>query len=105
MLYGLPIAASRVGGPAEILEHGRTGLLFPPKDVEALAQTLLRLVTNSSLRRRIGAAAADEVRRQWLWPRIVEKMRAVYQQVIHSGHLTDRRISSAGTAEKELCQW
>jgi glycosyltransferase involved in cell wall biosynthesis len=33
MLYGLPIAATHVGGPAEILEHGKTALLFPAKDV------------------------------------------------------------------------
>jgi glycosyltransferase involved in cell wall biosynthesis len=82
MLYGLPIAASAVGGPAEILEHGRTGLLFPAKDVGALADTLLKLVANPDLRRQLGAAAGDEVRRKWLWPHIVKKMRIVYQQAI-----------------------
>jgi glycogen(starch) synthase len=80
MLYGLPIAASDVGGPAEILEHGRTGLLFPPKNVEAFSRTLLRLLKDEDLRRQIGAGAAAEVRRQWLWPRIVQKMGAVYQE-------------------------
>lgn len=98
MLYGLPIAASNVGGPAEILEHGRTGLLFPPKNVEALAQTLLELVTDAGLRRQIGAAAADEVRRQWLWPRIVEKMRVVYQEVIgiRLSSRTENQLSRSG---------
>ena len=47
MLHGLPIAAANVGGPREILEHERTGLLFPPGDVEAIAQALLRLVTSA----------------------------------------------------------
>lgn len=78
MLHGLPIAAAAVGGPAEILEHERTGLLFPPRDAAALATALLRLVTNSSLRRRLGAAAAAEVRRKWLWGQVVEQTRAVY---------------------------
>jgi glycogen synthase len=82
MLYGLPIAASNLGGPAEILEHGRTSLLFAPKDVEALAGALLRLVTDVGLRLRIGTAAAIEVRRQWLWPRIVEMIRSVYQELV-----------------------
>jgi glycosyltransferase involved in cell wall biosynthesis len=40
MLYGLAIIAADVGGPAEILEHGRTGLLFPPRDVNALSRAL-----------------------------------------------------------------
>lgn len=78
MLYGLPIAAARVGGPAEILEHDRTGLLFAPRDVEAMASAITRLVTDQDLRQKIGKAAADEVRREWLWPQIVETMRDVY---------------------------
>jgi len=44
MLHGLPILATEVGGPASILEHGRTGLLVPPRDAGALAAALLRLV-------------------------------------------------------------
>jgi len=95
MLYGLPIAASNVGGPAEILEHGRTGLLFPPKNVEALTQTLLQLVMDAGLRRQIGVAAAEEVRRKWLWPRIVEKMRAVYQEAINF-RASDRQKNQLG---------
>ncbi len=81
MLHGLPILATRVGGPASILKHGRTGLLVPPRDAEALAAALLSLVESRALRRRLGAAAAQEVRRSWLWPRIVKRMAAVYGEV------------------------
>ena len=80
MLHGLPIAASAVGGPAEILEDGRTGLLFPPKDVDSLVQALLRLVLDPGLRHQLGSAAAAEVRRRWLWPYIIEKMKIVYNE-------------------------
>jgi glycosyltransferase involved in cell wall biosynthesis len=81
MLHGLPILATRVGGPAAILKHGRTGLLVPPQDARALAAGLLRLVESRDLRRRLGAAAAQEVRQSWLWPQIVGKMAAVYGEV------------------------
>jgi glycosyltransferase involved in cell wall biosynthesis len=80
MLYGLPIAASAVGGPAEILTHERTGLLFPPRDAAALAHALIRLVEAPWLRRCLGQAAAREVRRTWLYPRVVERMWAVYDE-------------------------
>lgn len=83
MLNGLAIAASNVGGPAEILQHGRTGLLFEPQDPEALADAILQFVQAPALRRQIGLAAADEVRSNWLWPTIVQKMQIVYQEVIH----------------------
>lgn len=82
MLYGVPIVASAIGGPAEILEHERTGLLFPPRNVEALACALLQFVENPILRRDMSTAAAEEAHRKWLWPHIVEKMRRVYQEMM-----------------------
>jgi glycogen synthase len=86
MLHGLPIVASATGGPAEILEHERTGLLYPPRDVEALACALLQFVEKPAQRRDIGTAAVEEVHREWLWPRIVEKMRCVYQEMMSPKH-------------------
>ncbi len=84
MLHGLPIVASAIGGPREILQHGRTGLLFPPRDIEALAFALLQFVENPNLRQQIGAAAACEVRNKWLWTHIVEKIWGVYHEVMES---------------------
>ena len=84
MLNGLAIAASNVGGPVEILRHGQTGLLFPPKDADALAQAVLNLVTNGSLRKQLGLAAAVKVRRHWLWRHIVHKLTRVYEEVVAS---------------------
>jgi glycosyltransferase involved in cell wall biosynthesis len=80
MLYGLPIVATNVGGPAAILEDGRTGLLVPPQAADQLAAALIRLVENPSLRQQIGATAAATVRQRWLWPQIVQQMITVYQQ-------------------------
>jgi glycogen(starch) synthase len=84
MLHGLPIVAAAAGGPSEILTHGRTGLLFPPKDVSAFAQALMRLIEDPALRKRLGRAAARCVRRQWLWPRTVKQMCDVYQKAINA---------------------
>jgi glycosyltransferase involved in cell wall biosynthesis len=85
MLHGVAIAASGVGGPAEILEHERTGLLFPPRSAEALADAVMRLAGDARLRRRIASAAAQHVRRRWLWPTLVDKMRAVYEELVPGG--------------------
>jgi len=61
---GLPIVTAAVGGPSKILEHGRTGILCPPKNAEALGDAILKLLMNAHLRRRIGVAAVAEVRRR-----------------------------------------
>jgi glycogen(starch) synthase len=82
MLYGLPIVAAAVGGPQEILEHDKTGLLFPAADVKALGEAILRLVQDANLRQQLGATAAAEVRARWLWPRLVSKMATVYREAV-----------------------
>jgi glycogen(starch) synthase len=82
MLHGMAIAASSVGGPGEILEHERTGLLFPPRDPDALAAALTRLLQDSVLRRRLAQAAAEEVRRRWLWPEVIGRVRVAYAQAV-----------------------
>ena len=83
MLHGLSIAATSVGGPADILEHERTALLFPPRDFDALTNAILRLVRNPELRQRLGREAAKEVQRNWLWPKIVRRMETVYREAIN----------------------
>jgi glycogen(starch) synthase len=82
MLHGLPVIAASVGGPADILEHERTGLLCPPHDASALADALRRLIEDTESRQRMGLAAAREVRRRWLWPHIVPGMLTVYREFL-----------------------
>jgi glycosyltransferase involved in cell wall biosynthesis len=82
MLYGLGIVASDVGGPAEILEHGRTGLLFPARDVAALSNALQRLLRYPGERYSLGRAAARQVRSKWLWKDLVRPMLEVYQECL-----------------------
>ncbi|HEX2138316.1 MAG TPA: glycosyltransferase family 4 protein [Woeseiaceae bacterium] len=50
MAFGLPIAASNVGGIPEVVEHGVNGLLIPPDDAGALVGALRRLLSDSQLR-------------------------------------------------------
>ena len=50
----LPVAATGVGGVGEVVVEGRTGLLAPSGDDEALAAAVLRLAGDAELRRRMG---------------------------------------------------
>jgi glycogen(starch) synthase len=82
MIHGLAVAAAAVGAPAEILRDGQTGLLFAPCDAQALAQAILRLTQDPDFRLRIAESGAREVRENWLWPSIVQKMQRVYDEAI-----------------------
>lgn len=78
MACGLPVLASDVGGLREVIRHGKTGYLMPPDDTEAWAHRAVRLLRNPSCRRRIGAAAAEDVRARFAPERIVPRYEAVY---------------------------
>ena len=64
MVAGLPVVALDCPfGPGDILRNGEDGLLVPPEDVGALAAALGRMIADPGLRRRLGEAAARNVRR------------------------------------------
>jgi glycogen(starch) synthase len=81
MLHGLAVVAADVGGPSEILRHGQTGLLFPPRDDKALATALRWIVANPLELRRIAVAGARDVRERWLWDKKVPVMLDVYREL------------------------
>jgi glycosyltransferase involved in cell wall biosynthesis len=57
MRYGKPIVSSNVGGIAEVIRDGETGLLVPPGDAAALESAIASLAADASLRQRLGQAA------------------------------------------------
>ncbi len=65
MAAGLPVVATQVGGVPEIVVDGQTGLLVPPADNTALAQALLKLLEDVSLRQRFGLTGRQRVREQF----------------------------------------
>jgi glycosyltransferase involved in cell wall biosynthesis len=67
MAMELPVLATSVGGPKEVITHGRDGLLLPPREPTAWAAAASRLLRDSELRGSIGRAARQ---------RVVERMNA-----------------------------
>lgn len=56
MAAGKPVIATAVGGVPELVEDGRTGLLVPPKDVNALCKAILQMAEDPALRLHLGKA-------------------------------------------------
>ncbi len=80
MAAGLPVVASDVGGIPTVVDDGVTGLLVPPLDPAALAAALDRVVGDPDLRARL-AAGARERAGEYAWPRLAERVAAVYDGV------------------------
>ena len=61
MAHGIPVIASRIGALAELVEDGRTGLLFSPGNADELAAQMLRLWNDPDLCRRLGKAGREKI--------------------------------------------
>lgn len=59
MMMGLPVVATKPGGPTEIILHGETGLLVPGGDAVALAQAIQRLAGDPGRRTEMGRAGRE----------------------------------------------
>jgi glycosyltransferase involved in cell wall biosynthesis len=81
MAAGLPVVATRVGGVPEVVEEGRTGLLAPAGDHEALAGLLLRLAGDPDLRARMGRAGRERARELFSEDRMVAEYEQIYREL------------------------
>ena len=75
---GRPLVATDVPGCREVVVHGETGLLVPPRDPGALAAAIATLARDPPLRRRMGAAARERVCRLFARQRIVDQTLALW---------------------------
>jgi len=67
MAHGRPVVATSVGGLADAVEDGVTGLLVPPRDPAALRAAVERLLADGELRSRLGAAARTAASERFSW--------------------------------------
>ncbi len=65
MAAGRPVIAGRLESIAELVEDGKSGLLVPPDDVDALAAALGRLVADGEVRRNMGLAGRARVEEEF----------------------------------------
>ncbi len=81
MACGVPVVAYAVGGLAESVIDGVTGVLVRPRDVRQLASALRGVLGNPVLRMSYASAAGDRVRSRYPWDRTAAEMERVYATV------------------------
>jgi glycosyltransferase involved in cell wall biosynthesis len=82
MARGVCVVASDVGGIPELVEHGRSGLLVPPDDVDALGAALRTVLTDHRLRADLGAAARRRALAEFDVDVVWHRLDALYQEVV-----------------------
>jgi glycosyltransferase involved in cell wall biosynthesis len=85
MAAGLPVAAFDVGGNAEAVVHGETGLLAPARDAGALARALAELLGDEGRRKRMGEAGRRRAAECFSLDRMVAEMETMYGSLAGEG--------------------
>ena len=80
MAMGKALVASDVGGHRELIHDGRTGLLFPAGNIDALAAAIQRLLEDAALRRTLEQQGPEWVRRERSWEKTTGGYTEVYSQ-------------------------
>ena len=93
---GVPVVASRVGGVPEAVLHEQTGLLVPPRDVDALAAACIALIDDPARRREMGRAGERFVRRYYSWPDNTRLMAEVYRAAVEGTSVRGVPVYQAG---------
>jgi glycosyltransferase involved in cell wall biosynthesis len=91
MALGRPVVASAVGGIPEMIEHGRTGLLVPPKNPEFLAHAIVRLLNDHPYADTLGKAGRDLVEERFCAELMVRAIETIYDEAV-----ADERSLAAG---------
>jgi glycosyltransferase involved in cell wall biosynthesis len=78
MSHELPVVATAVGGTAEIVVDGNTGLLTPPSDPGALCEAILNLMDQPEVRSRMGTAGRERVSEHFSTKGMVQAYEALY---------------------------
>ncbi|MBI4377007.1 MAG: glycosyltransferase family 4 protein [Elusimicrobia bacterium] len=86
MAMGRPLVAAKVGCLPDLVEHEETGLLFDPGDTRGLEEALSRLIQDTSLADRLGAAGRRRFESRYSLERFVQSTEAFYERLRNNPH-------------------
>jgi D-inositol-3-phosphate glycosyltransferase len=81
MACATPIVGSRVGGIKTSVADGKSGYLIPPRDPQALARCLLRLLLDETSRDRMGRAARRRIEEHYTWERVSSLAAGAFSEI------------------------
>ncbi len=81
LAMGNAVVATNVGGMAEVIKDGETGLLVSPNDVEQLTQAIIHLLKDPQKAKRLGQAGKEDVIERFSWDSIAKRTIDFYQSL------------------------
>jgi glycosyltransferase involved in cell wall biosynthesis len=85
MAAGKPVVASGVGGLADVIKDGITGLLIPPRNAQALSDAIAKLIGDRTLAGALGRRASIHVRKHFAVEQMAARNEAYYYELLQTG--------------------
>lgn len=85
MACEVPVIATRVGGLPEVVEEGECGYLFEVGDVQGMAETAIKILSDESLRERLGRRGREIAISRFTTEKIIPQYEALYRKVLDKG--------------------
>jgi glycosyltransferase involved in cell wall biosynthesis len=101
MTAGRAVIAANAGGPAEIIEQEKSGLLTEPGNDAELAAAMRRVLSDSDLRRRLGRGAVERVESRFSFRRMADDLTCVLHEVT-STRIRGKAAVLPGTSRREI---
>ncbi len=80
---GVPVVGFEAGGLSEAVEHGKTGLLVPPQDVDRLSEAIATMMDDEPMRLRFGAAGKERMRNDFSIATMADNHVTLYESVLN----------------------
>ena len=93
---GVPVIATKVGGVVDIIDDGKTGLLVMPKDIEAMAREVMRLLKDKPLGEKLAQEALTKLKENFTLEHMASRTLQVYEELINSTSILVIKLSSIG---------
>jgi glycosyltransferase involved in cell wall biosynthesis len=89
MAAGKPVVATNIAGIPLVILDGRTGLLVPPRDSHALAEAIVLILLNKSLREKMGFWSRQMVINYLNWNRVAIEFSYIYINALKNYHISE----------------
>ena len=82
MAAGKPVVATNICGIPYMVDNGKTGFLFEPRDVQPLTEKIIALLQDDDLRHKMGKRAKEVAKKRWSADIIAKKTVNVYKEIL-----------------------
>jgi glycosyltransferase involved in cell wall biosynthesis len=103
MAAGLPVITTPAGDAGLIVQHGKTGYVVEPEDIQSIANHMIRLARSAELRMEFGEAGRQRVEREYNYELLASRLLGIFQRfAMQEGRASLAELLASSMRETEI---